>query len=222
WQSAVDSDTIVGINIAALDLYGPTVVGPFDIAIDNLAITADSISEEPGDFSRFNPRIDDVGAKNLLPNASFEGGSTGWSSLGVQTAWGGELSGLYGTIEQGNAWHGDHSLRIDMGPGITPTTYFDGWPADSTVQHAPLAANIGWIEVEPGETLTLSAYMRSDVAGTKARLTFRFADDALSGIQHQNQEVTLTTSWARYTFSTAAARGDVCIALGPDMSSAPN
>src|SRR5690606_35192748 len=92
---------------------------------------------------RFNPRVADIGATNMVPNSSFEAGASGWSSIGQLTAWGGELTGLVGTIDGSEAYDGSSSLCIDMGPGKTPVTHFVGWPAAEVVQTTPLAGHIG-------------------------------------------------------------------------------
>ena len=175
-----------------------------------------------GGMPRLNPRCESVASKNLLRNASFECGADQWSSLGKTTGWGGDLSGLHGQIESGGAWHGRSCLRIDMGPGVTPVTYFDCWPPDRVVQHAPLAANLGWINVAPGEPITLSAYLRSSITGTKARFLCRFADNALEPIKEVCHELVLSTEWTRYSFTQTAPKRDVCIAVGPDMAAMPD
>jgi hypothetical protein len=224
WQQEVGSDTALGMLVMATDLYGASVAGPFDIAIDNISLTTGVLPSgvEAAQTPRFNPRYECNGAKNLIRNSSFECGGDLWSSLGKATGWGGELSGLYGTIETGEAWDGRHSLRIDLGPGVTPVTFFDGWPAAHDRQHAPLAANIGWTRVDRGEPVTLSACLKSNVAGTKARFLFRFAKGALDPIQEASHEFTLTREWARYTVTQSALDEDVCVAIGPDMTGMPD
>lgn len=179
-------------------------------------------SAEAAAIPRFNPRCDVFASKNLVRNASFECGAESWSSLGKQTGWGGDLSGLYGDVVSGEAWDGTHCLKISMGPGATPVTYFDVWPPIHERQHAPLAANVGWMSVTPGEPLTLSAYLKSNVAGAKARFLFRFAKNALEPVQQAVHEVTLSPEWTRYSVTQAALNEDVCIAVGPDMSGMPD
>lgn len=171
---------------------------------------------------RFNPRVEAITSHNLIRNASFECGGDGWSSLGKTAGWGGDLSGLYGVIEAGGVEDGGHCLRIDLGPGVTPVSCFDVWPPAWERQHAPLAANVGWMTVPQGEPVTLSAWMKSSLPGTKARFLFRFAKNALEPIQEASHEVTLTTEWARYTVTQPVLNEDVCIALGPDMTSQPD
>lgn len=172
---------------------------------------------------RFNPRIEGVGSKNLLVNASFECGDYMWSSLGLPTGWGGcGLGGLHGTIVADGAWDGNHCLRIDLGPGKTRRSFFDVWPPAGRVQHTPLAANIGWMEVPAGEPLTLSAYLRSSVPGAKVQFMFRFADNALESETSTTHDVAVSEEWARYSVTQTALKQDVCIAIGPDLSAAPD
>ncbi|MFA6243919.1 MAG: hypothetical protein WC655_23450 [Candidatus Hydrogenedentales bacterium] len=170
---------------------------------------------------KFVPRFESVDARNLLQNASFECGDYLWTSCGKPTGWGGELSGLYGTVESDGAWDGRHCLRIELGPKMTPHTYFDVWPPAHVVQHAPLAANIGWMPVPRGQVVTLSAYLRSSAPGVKARFLLRFAGNALESVQEAASEVVLTEEWKRYSFSQTALGDDVCIAVGPDLTSTP-
>ena len=178
----------------------------------------------PGEDSpapRLNPRCESIASKNLIRNASFECGTTHWSSLGKPTGWGGDLSGLHGGLDSGTAWHGAASLRIDLGPGITPVTCFDVWPPARVEQHAPLAANVGWMAVAAGQPLTLSAWMRASVPGTKARVLFRFAGSALKPVQQAEHEFTLSNEWTRYSVTQTALDEDVCVAIGPDMNELP-
>jgi hypothetical protein len=100
----------------------------------------------PGEDSpapRLNPRCESFASKNLSGMRRLKCGTTHWSSLGKPTGWGGDLSGLHGGLDSGTAWHGAASLRIDLGPGITPVTCFDVWPPARVEQHAPLAAKRG-------------------------------------------------------------------------------
>jgi len=223
WQSPVATDTIVGINFAALDHFGPTVLGPFEIAIDDLTISGPSIPDtpDPTDHPRWNPAVPDIGATNLVPNGSFESGAAGWSSIGKQTAWGGDLTSLFGEVVTGDAYDGAHSLKIELGPGKTPITHFDGWPMARVVQNAPLATNIGWLQAEFGAHYTLSAYMRADRAGVPALMTFRFGTDPSTHAwpSARNKSVTLTEEWTRYSFTVTAEEADLFVSLGPNLSS---
>ncbi len=176
--------------------------------------------------TRRNPRIPSIGSKNLLPNSSFELGADGWSSLGKPTAWGGDLCGLVGAIQAGDAFVGTHCLRIELAPGKTPVTHSDYTLAasKSVIQAAPLAANLGWIDVSVGQLYTLSAYMRADREDVPADLVFRFGGDVNStfGSDTHTKRVSLSQEWARYSFSMTAEQPDVFVAVGPNLSDTPD
>lgn len=161
----------------------------------------------------------------MIPNSSFELGADGWSSLGKSTAAGGDLCGLYGVVQAGEAYDGAHCLRIELGPGKTPVTYSDYTLGSSqtVVQAAPLAASLGWVSVSPGSSYTLSAFMRADRDGVPADLALRFGGhvDAAAGKDLHSKRVVLGTSWARYDFSMVAYAPDVFVALGPNLLDTP-
>lgn len=80
--------------------------------------------EHPDEDVEFTDVIEAAGSRNLVPNASFELGGSGWSSLGTGTGWG-NLSRLHGRIETSGAPHGHSFLRIPIGDDQTPVLYFD-------------------------------------------------------------------------------------------------
>ncbi len=188
-----------------------------------IAVCAVTHAEEPA--PRWSPAVPPLPSTNLIPNSSFELGADGWSSLGKSTAAGGDLCGLYGVVQAGEAYDGDHCLRIELGPGKTPVTYSDYTLGSSqtVVQSAPLAANLGWISVTPGVTYTLSAFMRANREGVPADLALRFGGnvDAVVGADFHSKRVVLGTVWARYDFSMVAYAPDVFVALGPSLSDTP-
>ena len=164
----------------------------------------------------FTDRIEPGESRNLLPNASFECGPDGWASLGKQAGWG-NLSGLYGTIQAGGAHDGEHCLRIELGPGKTPVTYFDYFDPVAVVQHAPLAANVGWVRVRKGKSYTLSAWMRADRDGVPGKLLVCLSDPGGWPNPH-SKEVVLSQKWQRHTLTFQPWRGWLFVAVGPDLS----
>ncbi|WP_290798581.1 glycosyl hydrolase [Flavihumibacter sp. UBA7668] len=166
-----------------------------------------------------SPRIPALKSGNQLPNSSFEEGSGGWSSLGEHTGWGGDLTSLYGTVVKTKSVDGDRSLQIELGPGKTHVSYYDCWPAARVVQKAPLAANIGWLTVTPGNWYTLSVYMRADRVGVPARLQQEYGLSPYYGqkVLSEKKEVTLTKEWKRYSFSMQAKSAELFIAVGPAL-----
>ncbi len=175
---------------------------------------------------RWNPPIPGIGAKNLIPNSSFELGADGWSSWGKNTVSGGDLCGLLGEVQVGNAVHGSHCLRIELGPGLTEVTHSDYGlgPSGTVIQAAPLTANLGWMEVRVDETYVLSAYMRADRDGVPADLVFHFGGEINGryGKDTHSKRVTLSQDWTRYAFSMTAYRPDVFVAVGPNLSATPD
>lgn len=170
----------------------------------------------------WNPQIPSTDARNLVPNSSFECGPCGWSSIGRPTAWGGDLCGLHGNVVQEDAVDGSSCLKIELGPGKTPVTQYDGYPAATVSQTSPLAANIGWIPVEVGETYTLSAYLRTDKPGTRARLLIRIGVDPRVGYYTQPDHavtVELTDTWTRHSLTWVADEPQAFVAVGPDLES---
>ncbi len=184
----------------------------------------ESPGEAPPPSVRWLPRLPDTDANNLVPNSGFELGGAGWSSLGKQTGWGGNLSSLFGTISTAEKYEGERSLEVALGPGKTLVTHYDGWPAATVAQNAPLAVNLGWITVVPGETYTLSAYFKADRPGVPARLVMRFGGDPAPDPKPVNEEkaITLSDKWERYAFTFKATSVSVCIGVGPDLSKTPD
>jgi hypothetical protein len=176
--------------------------------------------------ARRNPTIPSIASKNLVPNSSFELGADGWSSLGKPTAWGGDLCGLFGVVQTGDAFDGAHCLRIDLGPGNTQVTHSDYTlgASKSVTQAAPLVANLGWMGVTVDHAYTLSAYMRADKDGVPADLVFRFGGDVNSsfGSDTHTKSVTLTKNWTRHSYTMVADQPDLFVAIGPDLSKTPD
>jgi hypothetical protein len=186
--------------------------------LDDVTLTGPNIPVS----ARYNPRISSIGSKNLLPNSSFELGDDNWSSLGEVAGWTGDISGLFGEIQTGNSWDGNSCLRINMSPSTFPVSYGDVWPPDTKIQYSPLVANIGFAHVEQGALYTLSAYMKSDIQNIPAKLVFRYGGTPPSGgITTASKTVTLSNQWQRYSFTSTTSSDDLCIAVGPDMSTMP-
>ena len=172
---------------------------------------------------RYNLRISPTDGRNLLPIGSFEVGRDGWTTLGSKTGWGGDLSGLYGEISQEAPFDGANCLKVEVGPGKSPITFFDCWPSARVVQNALLAANRGWIDVSAGQSYTLSAYMKANRAGVVGRLLIRQGGDPLKeGIQPTQKEVVLSERWERYSLTVKAQAPQMCVAVGPDITATPD
>ena len=158
-------------------------------------------------------------SKNLIPNASFECGAFGWSSLGQDTGWG-NLSGLHGRVVTArDAPHGRQVLRILLGGEHTPTLYFDYLKPVVRKETQPLAANIGWIPVKVGQPYTLSCFMRANADGVPALLGLRLSDpDGSSwGRNDDRRKVMLTKEWQRFTAVFKPHKRCVFVTVGPAL-----
>lgn len=193
--------------------------------VDDVALV-----EIPSPDLRYTSSVEAVEANNLIPNAAFECGPDGWSTLGTRTSWGPGLSGLYGEVVSEGAFYGRNCLRIALGPDAPPATTFNMFPVTTTPQRRPLAAGLGWIPVEKGELYTLSAYMRADRVGVPVKLLLRFGSplSAHQDLFNDGYHVypfgayprffTLTTEWKRYAFTVRAPDRYVFAAVGADMT----
>jgi hypothetical protein len=155
--------------------------------------------------------------KNLAFNGSFELGGAGWTSMGTGIGWGGDLSGLHGTIEASGGSQGKPFLRIPLGGGRTPVLCFDYFEPEVRPQLRALAASRGWIKVEKGQAYVLSADLRASVDGTRAVLGVR-ACDPTAGWNDYDQQLNLTTAWKRYSLTFRPQHGYVFIYAGPDLA----
>jgi hypothetical protein len=174
----------------------------------------DDVRLEPSNpvVRRFTEVVPSTTAVNLLPNSSFECGTSGWGSIADLPGWGGNLNLLVGEVDTTTARFHRSSLKIALTPESLPVFYFDYFPLYRVPVKAPLLANRGWIEVEPDVDYTLSAYMKADTEGLVGVLSVR---RAFRG--SLRREVQLTTEWRRYTFTFRPRARQIFIALGLDL-----
>ena len=152
--------------------------------------------------------------RNLVPNASFECGSCGWGSAEWDRAahWGGGMNSLFGVIDKENAVHGQCSLRVELTPETQPVSFFDYFDLYRTPVFAPLVANIGFIEVEPGHPYTFSVQMKAARADTPARLAIRqFEGRSLE------KAVRASETWERYAMTFTPTSPWCYVLAGPDL-----
>lgn len=174
---------------------------------------ADVSLEETAEGREWFPQIATEGVKNFIPNSSFECGGANWGSYTYGLpGWAGNLYRLEGVVDTAVAEHGRHSLKIALNPGDGPVYYFDYYEPVRQPVRRVLAANRGWFRVKPGEPLTLSAYLRGDVAGLAGQLAFIEAPEQL-----QTHTVTVSTNWQRFDFSFTPKEQFVFIAVGLDL-----
>ncbi len=153
---------------------------------------------------------------NLIPNASFECGSDGWGSANLdkgRPAWfNAPLNRLFGEIDDREAYDGRHSLRIDLTPENQPVSFFDYYEACHMPVRAPLAANVGYVEVEPGRQYTFSVYLKARELGTPACLAVR----KFLGGEFQ-KTVRVSPTWERYVLSFKPSARWCYVLAGPDL-----
>ncbi len=174
---------------------------------------ANVVLEETTAGQQWYPQIPTEGVKNLIPNSSFECGGANWGSLtwGL-SGWAGNLYRLEGSLDSAVAQHGRHSLRIALEPDTRPVFCFDYYEPVRQAVPRVLAANQGWLVVEPGRELTLSAFLRADADGVAAQLAAVEAPSRIS-----NRAVTVGTQWTRRSFTFTPTQSYVFIAVGLDL-----
>lgn len=161
----------------------------------------------------YHPQLVTEGRTNFIPNSSFECGPAGWGSYSPDLGyWYGNVFRLMGEVNDTTAAHGSHSLRISLGPD-TPTYYFDYYEPVRKQMTCLLAAHEGWLHAKPGETYTLSAYLKADAPGRVGVLFVRQA-----GARNLRQNVTLTDQWQRYTFAFTAQAEYLWTGAGLDLA----
>lgn len=151
---------------------------------------------------------------NLVPNGGFECGADGWGSAEWDRPlhWGGPMNGLFGKVVADQAYEGRQSLRIELTPENQPVSYFDYYDLYRTPIKAPLAANIGFLEVEPGRSYVLSAWMKAARPDTPARLAVRqYAGGSF------DEAIRLSTEWRRYELQFEPKRRWCYVLAGPDL-----
>jgi hypothetical protein len=161
---------------------------------------------------RFTEVLPSTTAVNLLPNSSFECGTSGWGSIADLPGWGGNLNLLVGTVDTTTSQFHQSNFKIALTQENLPVFYFDYFPLYRTPVKSPLLANQGWIIVEPGVNYTLSAYMKSDSDGLVGVLS---AQQAFRG--SLRREIELTTEWKRYIFTFQPQSEQIFVALGLDL-----
>jgi len=161
---------------------------------------------------RFTEVIPPAAAVNLLPNSSFECGTSGWGSIADLPGWGGNLNLPVGAVDATTGKFHRSSFKIALTPQTIPVYYFDYFPLYRLAVKAPLLANQGWITAEPGVDYTLSAYMKADSNGLVGVLSIR---QAFRG--SLRRDVHLTAKWERYSFTFQPQSDQVFVALGLDL-----
>ena len=99
------------------------------LACISLAAAGPAAKASPQPAPLWQPRLPLTEANNLVPNSGFELGASGWSSLGGTGRLGRSFVLLGRNGYPRDKFEGHNSLEVTLGPGKTPVTYCDGWPA---------------------------------------------------------------------------------------------
>jgi hypothetical protein len=162
---------------------------------------------------RYTEVLPDLGSKNMVPNGSFECGTSGWGSITQVPGWGGNLNSLVGEIDTNTSRYHASSMKIAVDRATAPVIYFDYFEMLAQPVLMPLLANRGWISVTPGADYTLSADIKSDPPGTPVKLRVY---QAFAGTQ--DRDVEATAEWQRVSFTFRPSREQVFVALGPNLT----
>jgi hypothetical protein len=155
-----------------------------------------------------------AGHVNLVPNASFECGTDGWGSAEGDRIvhWGGRMNRLFGGIDSTQAYDGKASLKIAVTPENQPVSFFDYYELTRAPVRAPLAGNLGYVEIERGQPYTFSVYMKADRPDTPARLRIQqFQGGSTDKI------VRVSTQWDRYSLTFKPWAKWCYVLAGPDL-----
>ena len=153
-------------------------------------------------------------SRNLIPNASFECGRSGWGSAQWDrtTHWGGKMNRLFGEVDTQEAYHGKCCLRIGLSERTQPISYFDYYDLHRVPIRAPLAANVGWLEVEPGKDYTFSVYLKAAQVDTPAVLAVRQFEG-----RSFEKSVRVGRDWQRYSMPFRPGSRWCYVLAGPDL-----
>ncbi|MBC7327344.1 carbohydrate binding domain-containing protein [bacterium] len=156
------------------------------------------------------PQIPVEGVKNLLPNSSFECGTSGWGSYSPDIFWWeGNVFQFIGEIDSTTAVHGKSSLKLSASLAKKLTFYFDYFDPVRQQVKSLLVANQGWIPVQPGETYTLSTYLKSSQPQIEGILFVKQSDG-----RSLRKNYKLTSQWQRYSFTFSPQSDFIWIGVG--------
>jgi hypothetical protein len=166
---------------------------------------------------RYTEVVPSIESKNLIPNGSFECGTSGWGSIGRGVDWGdGGLVTLVGSTDGQASADSASSFRIDIAKATAPVLAFDYFEIEQRAVEMALVANRGWIGVTPGQEYTLSAYVKADPAGTPCVLAVR---SAFGGLERHDFQAAGT--WQRVAFTFRPQADQVFVAAGLDLKGSP-
>ncbi|MGO8752010.1 MAG: carbohydrate binding domain-containing protein [Thermoguttaceae bacterium] len=180
--------------------------------------------ETRGPLRRPGNAVPAGGHKNLIPNAGFECGDDGWGSAEWDNAvhWGGRMNRLFGQIAETGSSEGRRCLRIDLSPENMPVSYFDYYELSRLPIKAPLAANRGYLEVQPGKRYVFSAYLRAEAGrdhdgdDANVRIPGRLAVREFDAGSFE-KPIEISDRWQRYAMPFTPRSKWCYVLAGPDL-----
>ncbi len=161
----------------------------------------------------YHPQISTSQVTNYIPNSSFECGRAGWGSYYPDmNTWAGNVFDLIGQIDSQVAYHGQHSLRIDVDKSQAPVFMWDWFDLVDEQILTPLAAHHGWVRLERGSKYVVSCMLRADRPDVPARLLVR------EGERNRSHHVQVGPEWQRRSMAFSASDDFAWIGVGPDLS----
>lgn len=152
------------------------------------------------------------GRRNLLPNAGFEVGPSGWGSVGDfgGNSWPLTLNRLVGEVVDDSPWEGSRCLRLEVTDETLPVGWFDYFAMSREPATALLTGNVGWMETVPGAEYRFSAWVRASRDDVVLRMDVHGFDAGT-----QSREVRCGREWTRVEMPVRAASGWCWVAIGP-------
>jgi len=129
--------------------------------------------------------------KNMVRNASFEAGVSGWGTEGFDHN--------VVKIDKTRAYHGRCSARMDFDADSLPIGYSDYPKARRIVFTNVKCAGRGWMRFEKGAEYTLSVYLRSNKQEQKVDIGVFYMTRAKSV-----QGISVSNEWRRYSLTFTA------------------
>ncbi|MCH5376574.1 MAG: hypothetical protein JJ992_21605, partial [Planctomycetes bacterium] len=161
----------------------------------------------------YHPQIGTEGVTNFIPNSSFECGAAGWGSYYPDmSTWAGNIFRLIGEIDESEAFHGQRSMRVEIGKEKAPVFMWDWFDLVDEEILAPLVAHHGWVPLSKGETYVISCVLKADRPNVPARIMVRQCEHS-----HRNI-VRVGTEWQRFSMTFRASEDFAWMGVGPDLT----
>ncbi len=149
-----------------------------------------------------------AGRGNLIPNSSFEVGTTHWGTPGA--------GHLYGQVVSTTAVDGRCSFRLDWTADLLPTFYSDvPRPTHGKCTNLALATR-GWLPVAAGRPHVFSVYLRA--RSEPLRVALRATEP--SGRCH-SREALVRDAWERFALAFEPQADLVFVEVAPDSPLPP-